>query len=146
MSRRHRSSEKRPAPRSAHRNVPAPQRRLCSRHVGRQGSRRSAAYLQARSASTFPLRPWTCTFHCRTKCPSRSEEHTSELQSRRELVCRLLLEKKKYRYKDASCDCIYETDTNCTYGSQYHVLPYADTKALYLDVLCLGAVYGTFFF
>src|SRR5215469_3946485 len=28
---------------------------------------------------------------------SRSEEHTSELQSRRELVCRLLLEKKKLR-------------------------------------------------
>src|SRR5438874_8013882 len=27
---------------------------------------------------------------------SRSEEHTSELQSRRELVCRLLLEKKKH--------------------------------------------------
>src|SRR5204862_8083521 len=27
---------------------------------------------------------------------ARSEEHTSELQSRRELVCRLLLEKKKY--------------------------------------------------
>src|SRR5690349_23429227 len=26
----------------------------------------------------------------------RSEEHTSELQSRRDLVCRLLLEKKKY--------------------------------------------------
>src|SRR5438874_7441447 len=26
---------------------------------------------------------------------NRSEEHTSELQSRRELVCRLLLEKKK---------------------------------------------------
>src|SRR5690349_22860741 len=28
--------------------------------------------------------------------PARSEEHTSELQSRRDLVCRLLLEKKKY--------------------------------------------------
>src|SRR5438874_7678991 len=28
----------------------------------------------------------------------RSEEHTSELQSRRDLVCRLLLEKKKKRY------------------------------------------------
>src|SRR2546429_7204044 len=28
-------------------------------------------------------------------CPSRSEEHTSELQSRLHLVCRLLLEKKK---------------------------------------------------
>src|SRR5690349_21881125 len=27
----------------------------------------------------------------------RSEEHTSELQSRRDLVCRLLLEKKKSR-------------------------------------------------
>src|SRR3989449_4882038 len=29
------------------------------------------------------------------KCPGRSEEHTSELQSRLHLVCRLLLEKKK---------------------------------------------------
>src|SRR5206468_11921503 len=28
--------------------------------------------------------------------PCRSEEHTSELQSRSDLVCRLLLEKKKY--------------------------------------------------
>src|SRR5438874_4410845 len=32
----------------------------------------------------------------------RSEEHTSELQSRRDLVCRLLLEKKK-------CDSIIHT-------------------------------------
>src|SRR6266496_1519675 len=30
----------------------------------------------------------------------RSEEHTSELQSRRDLVCRLLLEKKKTKKKD----------------------------------------------
>src|SRR5690349_23902318 len=30
-------------------------------------------------------------------CAGRSEEHTSELQSRRDLVCRLLLEKKKKR-------------------------------------------------
>src|SRR5207253_6862965 len=29
------------------------------------------------------------------RLPSRSEEHTSELQSRGHLVCRLLLEKKK---------------------------------------------------
>src|SRR2546422_5540968 len=29
--------------------------------------------------------------------PSRSEEHTSELQSRLHLVCRLLLEKKKQK-------------------------------------------------
>src|SRR3712207_7200063 len=32
----------------------------------------------------------TCAEHC-----DRSEEHTSELQSRQYLVCRLLLEKKK---------------------------------------------------
>src|SRR2546428_4990193 len=33
---------------------------------------------------------------CRGRRPtSRSEEHTSELQSRSDLVCRLLLEKKK---------------------------------------------------
>src|SRR5690349_22455587 len=31
----------------------------------------------------------------RLRKPNRSEEHTSELQSRRDLVCRLLLEKKK---------------------------------------------------
>src|SRR5690349_24189180 len=31
--------------------------------------------------------------------PRRSEEHTSELQSRRDLVCRLLLEKKKKNNK-----------------------------------------------
>src|SRR5947207_10140679 len=36
---------------------------------------------------------------CRLECPAggtfRSEEHTSELQSHSDLVCRLLLEKKK---------------------------------------------------
>src|SRR5690606_39508425 len=31
--------------------------------------------------------------------PGRSEEHTSELQSRENLVCRLLLDKKKLRSK-----------------------------------------------
>src|SRR3712207_7301096 len=31
------------------------------------------------------------------RCPGRSEEHTSELQSRQYLVCRLLLEKKTTR-------------------------------------------------
>src|SRR5690349_23062505 len=33
------------------------------------------------------------------KRDARSEEHTSELQSRRDLVCRLLLEKKKKKTK-----------------------------------------------
>src|SRR3712207_7648346 len=39
----------------------------------------------------------------------RSEEHTSELQSRQYLVCRLLLEKKKKRYSIA-----YQNDSKCT--------------------------------
>src|SRR5690349_22992562 len=33
----------------------------------------------------------------------RSEEHTSELQSRRDLVCRLLLEKKKHTRRLTRC-------------------------------------------
>src|SRR2546422_6533856 len=37
--------------------------------------------------------------------PRRSEEHTSELQSRLHLVCRLLLEKKKN--KETRCHPIY---------------------------------------
>src|SRR5690554_7353376 len=41
---------------------------------------------------------------CRDICigADRSEEHTSELQSRPHLVCRLLLEKKKYKNCDIS--------------------------------------------
>src|SRR2546422_7137586 len=35
---------------------------------------------------------------------SRSEEHTSELQSRLHLVCRLLLEKKKNKVENSQCD------------------------------------------
>src|SRR5207249_11758354 len=46
---------------------------------------------------------WPCAANARGCCwrspmpgrPGRSEEHTSELQSRFDLVCRLLLEKKK---------------------------------------------------
>src|SRR2546428_9217788 len=34
----------------------------------------------------------------------RSEEHTSELQSRSDLVCRLLLEKKKQGYQSTSLE------------------------------------------
>src|SRR5437868_13287036 len=44
---------------------------------------------------------------CRQK---RSEEHTSELQSRFDLVCRLLLEKKKKKNKDIHIE-------NCTSNS-----------------------------
>src|SRR6266511_6409341 len=45
------------------------------------------------TAAWSASRPWPAS----TSSPSggRSEEHTSELQSRENLVCRLLLEKKK---------------------------------------------------
>src|SRR3712207_7973734 len=50
------------------------------RYSSRSGAR------SATSAASWPRRPISAT---------RSEEHTSELQSRQYLVCRLLLEKKK---------------------------------------------------
>src|SRR5690349_23541792 len=40
-------------------------------------------------------RAWSTTTPPIRSTELRSEEHTSELQSRRDLVCRLLLEKKK---------------------------------------------------
>src|SRR5260221_13153207 len=45
-----------------------------------------------RSCCGWRARP---TSWCRTSAPRRSEEHTSELQSHSDLVCRLLLEKNK---------------------------------------------------
>src|SRR5258707_11089498 len=46
---------------------------------------------EAQNISVVALYPWLML-------PVRSEEHTSELQSRQYLVCRLLLEKKKHRF------------------------------------------------
>src|SRR5438874_6954962 len=45
-----------------------------------------------------------------TGSEDRSEEHTSELQSRRDLVCRLLLEKKKK--KNFTIDHTYKHSTH----------------------------------
>src|SRR2546422_6079311 len=52
----------------------------------------------------------------RVKPSRRSEEHTSELQSRLHLVCRLLLEKKKKKMKQLSF--IVETCTTALYGTR----------------------------
>src|SRR3712207_8922976 len=41
-----------------------------------------------------PAQPTRCPAHTACGLSRRSEEHTSELQSRQYLVCRLLLEKK----------------------------------------------------
>src|SRR3712207_8047985 len=66
---------------------------------------RSPGYLPSATQTTLPASSITCgatptTCAPPTRPPSsltrtRSEEHTSELQSRQYLVCRLLLEKKK---------------------------------------------------
>src|SRR6267378_5536723 len=58
----------------------------------------------------FRSRPRHGRAHRRRKIPrrirgARSEEHTSELQSRRDLVCRLLLEKKKEILADRNLGC-----------------------------------------
>src|SRR6266496_5182494 len=66
-------------------------------------------FLMIRRPPRSTLFPYTTLFRsrcppsrsCTRPCPwrrSRSEEHTSELQSRRDLVCRLLLEKKKKQH------------------------------------------------
>src|SRR2546429_2085142 len=49
-----------------------------------------------------------------TRSPAsfRSEEHTSELQSRLHLVCRLLLEKKKKITRNVIVDTIYHVSTH----------------------------------
>src|SRR2546422_3712346 len=48
----------------------------------------------------------------------RSEEHTSELQSRLHLVCRLLLEKKKKNKKKNNLRHVIHTTTNSHDSSQ----------------------------
>src|SRR3712207_7122797 len=58
----------------------------------------SSCAMTASCACPPPLRP----SHCASSWgywSRRSEEHTSELQSRQYLVCRLLLEKKKNNYQ-----------------------------------------------
>src|SRR2546430_6599584 len=70
------------------RSVEAPRRA----RVDRNG----APFLPALGAAAFLLD------HHETERRSRSEEHTSELQSQSNLVCRLLLEKKKIDTKTDS--------------------------------------------
>src|SRR3712207_7842763 len=60
-------------------------------------SARQHIFGDATSQTTFEnvALPRSYELGLRRSHPSRSEEHTSELQSRQYLVCRLLLEKKK---------------------------------------------------
>src|SRR5690349_22749637 len=53
------------------------------------------------------------------KLDDRSEEHTSELQSRRDLVCRLLLEKKKNVLNNGQV--LQDQDTTIVIASRHTV-------------------------
>src|SRR3989442_11344500 len=50
-----------------------------------------------------------------SRVPHRSEEHTSELQSRPHLVCRLLLEKKKRKSVDSVSETFECWAAECRY-------------------------------
>src|SRR5438874_5052605 len=67
-----------------------PSRLLCSRS--------SATYSTRFLFKSFTSVRYLCPLRKAFSSKRRSEEHTSELQSRRDLVCRLLLEKKKKKY------------------------------------------------
>src|SRR5438874_10478868 len=53
----------------------------------------------SRTDRRFPRKGTCLAIYSSAVNTQRSEEHTSELQSRRDLVCRLLLEKKKKKTK-----------------------------------------------
>src|SRR3712207_7647028 len=66
------------------------------RPPSRRSSTASVPSTPPGSGRSSPSRLSPLTTHSPRMSPGRSEEHTSELQSRQYLVCRLLLEKKKY--------------------------------------------------
>src|SRR5437762_10082954 len=76
--------------------------------AGGEGSRgRGTSKCRGRRSTTSPGPPGSRW--CRR---SRSEEHTSELQSPMYLVCRLLLEKKKKKLKRKTGICSRHTTTS----------------------------------
>src|SRR5437773_6118009 len=60
--------------------------------------------------------PWcSASSRARRRAPRRSEEHTSELQSHHDLVCRLLLEKKKESQRNCQLlSACYHADRSCS--------------------------------
>src|SRR5690349_22981266 len=78
-------------------------RRRWHRHAGRAPAR-------------LPADPPHVAARRRMRWVCRSEEHTSELQSRRDLVCRLLLEKKKKTNKEIH-------KTQCTHTNKVTAPP-----------------------
>src|SRR5690349_23436536 len=60
-----------------------------------------------------PWKLWSGVYVRLEPAPDRSEEHTSELQSRRDLVCRLLLEKKKKKKSKQRTEMKSRHISNC---------------------------------
>src|SRR5690606_41692207 len=74
----------------------APVRERGARTAHRAAARANRAAACRTQGPSAPRAAEVPTSHrARTRAAPRSEEHTSELQSRENLVCRLLLEKKK---------------------------------------------------
>src|SRR5256885_10143862 len=76
---------------------------------------RSVSYgaLSRQLGELFPTNCWRCSMkHLQQFVgnSSRSEEHTSELQSPCNLVCRLLLEKKKKKTRTEVISCYMTTN------------------------------------
>src|SRR2546421_9500672 len=85
--------------------------RSCS-HFAKTGAKKDSGEIILGSDRTFEARATTCRDHI-VEC-ARSEEHTSELQSRSDLVCRLLLEKKKKNNQP-----VKNTTNSCTIFDSY---------------------------
>src|SRR2546427_8628520 len=75
------------------------------------GNDRQRTGLSWRASASFR----SSTIHRRT-VDGRSEEHTSELQSQSNLVCRLLLEKKKKKNSHSNEHNIVAKDAEATMG------------------------------
>src|SRR2546422_8086701 len=75
------------------------------RSRSRAGCRRGRAGRSTRSGRGRPCAPPALRGWAPDTPRGRSEEHTSELQSRLHLVCRLLLEKKKKKVKQPLRSC-----------------------------------------
>src|SRR3712207_8538458 len=80
-----------------------------ARRLLRRRGRTAAGAISSRSTR----RAWHRSSRGRPSATLRSEEHTSELQSRQYLVCRLLLEKKKITCTSQHPEDSYISTINC---------------------------------
>src|SRR5256886_9284987 len=97
-----------------------------------------SATIRARNASALRSPDWVS---CNRKS-GRSEEHTSELQSQSNLVCRLLLEKKKkYRCTIVFLATIASFHTHCQSNNRKLSSTYSEDPHLEIThTTCMSSV------